>query len=147
MSAVLHIGDVVCAIIERDDQFLIARRSSGRHLARKWEFPGGKVEAGESEVEALQRELQEELGVRVEIIERLTPVEHIYPDRSLRLIAYRCRITGEVPQAGEHEELRWIGINEACEYDFPEADIPVLAEYRLKIAAVNAERQNRLEQG
>ena len=147
MSAVLHIGDVVCAIIERDERFLIARRSSGRHLAHKWEFPGGKVEAGESEVAALQRELQEELGVSVEIIERLTPVEHCYPDRSLRLIAYRCSISDGVPLAGEHEELRWIGIDEVREYDFPEADIPILAEYRLKKAAVIAETQNRLEQG
>ena len=145
MSAVLHIGDVVCAIIERDDQFLIARRSSGRHLARKWEFPGGKVEAGESEVEALHRELREELGVRVEILERLTPVEHCYSDRSLRLIAYRCRITGGAPKAGEHEELRWISIDETHQYDFPDADIPVLAEYRLKKASATGETQNRVE--
>lgn len=132
----MHIGDVVCAIIERDGRFLIARRPAGKHLARKWEFPGGKVEAGESEVEALKRELLEELGVRVEILERLTPVEHRYPDRSLRLIAFRCRISAGVPDAGEHEALRWIGIDEACEYDFPEADIPILAEYRLKSLSV-----------
>ncbi|NTW54569.1 MAG: (deoxy)nucleoside triphosphate pyrophosphohydrolase [Chlorobaculum sp.] len=128
----MHIGDVVCAIIERDGRFLIARRSAGRHLAHKWEFPGGKVEPGESEVEALERELLEELGVRVKIIERFTPVEHRYTDRSLRLIAFRCHIAEGVPDAGQHEELRWISIDEANEYDFPEADIPVLAEYRLK---------------
>ncbi len=132
----MFIGDVVCAIIERDGRFLIARRPEGKHLARKWEFPGGKVEAGESEAAALDRELQEELGVRVEIIERLTPVEHSYPDRSLRLIAFRCRIVDGVPDAGEHEELRWIEIDEAGAYDFPEADLPILAEYRLKIVAV-----------
>jgi 8-oxo-dGTP diphosphatase len=145
MSVVLHIGDVVCAIIERDEQFLIARRSPGRHLARKWEFPGGKIEPGESEIEALERELREELGVEVEIIERLTPVEHRYPDRSLRLIAFRCRIVDGAPQAGEHEELRWIGIDEAREYDFPEADIPILAEYQLKRAAAPDEKQNRVK--
>jgi 8-oxo-dGTP diphosphatase len=131
----MFIGDVVCAIIERDGRFLIARRSAGRHLAHKWEFPGGKVEAGESEAEALERELLEELGVRVEIFERLTPVDHRYPDRSLRLIAFRCRIVDGVPDAGEHEELRWIEIDEASEYEFPEADLPILTEYRLKIDA------------
>ncbi|NTW47245.1 MAG: (deoxy)nucleoside triphosphate pyrophosphohydrolase [Chlorobaculum sp.] len=131
----MFIGDVVCAIIERDGRFLIARRPTGKHLARKWEFPGGKVEAGESEAEALERELLEELGVRVEIVERLTPVEHSYPDRSLRLIAFRCRIAAGVPDAGEHEELRWIDIDEASEFDFPEADLPILAEYRLKTVA------------
>ncbi|MGC8775555.1 MAG: (deoxy)nucleoside triphosphate pyrophosphohydrolase [Chlorobaculum sp.] len=131
----MFIGDVVCAIIERDGRFLIARRPEGKHLARKWEFPGGKVEeAGESEAAALERELQEELGVRVEIIERLIPVEYRYPDRSLRLIAFRCRIVDGVPDAGEHEELRWIEIDEAGSYDFPEADLPILAEYRQKIA-------------
>jgi 8-oxo-dGTP diphosphatase len=133
----MFIGDVVCAIIEQDGRFLVARRPAGKHLARKWEFPGGKVEAGESEVEALDRELLEELGVRVKIIERLTPVEHSYPDRSLRLIAFRCRIVNGVPDAGEHEELRWIEIDEAFSYDFPEADLPILAEYRLKIGVTS----------
>jgi 8-oxo-dGTP diphosphatase len=147
MSTLLHIGDVVCAIIEREERFLIARRSSGRHLAHKWEFPGGKVEPGESEVEALRRELLEELGVTVEMIERLTPVEHRYPDRSLRLIAFRCKIIEGAPQAGEHEELRWIGIDEARDYDFPEADIPILAEYRLKRASAQGEEQNRVKRG
>ena len=130
----IHIGDVVCAIIEREGLFLIARRTEGRHLALKWEFPGGKVELGESEVEGLHRELFEELGVRVEVVERLTPVEYSYPERSLRLIAFRCRIVEGEPVANDHEELRWIGIDEASSYDFPEADIPILAEYRMKIS-------------
>ena len=129
----MHIGDVVCAIIERDGKFLIARRpDDGRHLARKWEFPGGKVEPGESATAALARELREELDVSVTIIEQLTPVEHRYPELSLRLIAFRCRLTSGTPQAGAHEELRWIGIEEVADYDFPEADLPILAEYRLK---------------
>lgn len=128
----MFIGDVVCAIIERDGRFLIARRGEGRHLARKWEFPGGKVEPGEDEIDALRRELREELQVEVEITERLTPVAYAYPDRSLRLIAWRCRLVDGEPYAGEHEELRWIGIDEAGSYDFPEADLPVLAEYRLR---------------
>ena len=129
----IHIGDVVCAIIECDGRFLIARRTEGRHLALKWEFPGGKVEPGESEVEALERELFEELQVRVEVIERLTPVEYSYPERSLRLIAFRCRIVDGSPVATDHEELRWISIDDASGYDFPEADLPILAEYRLKL--------------
>jgi len=130
----MHIGDVVCAIIERDGKFLIARRpDDGRHLARKWEFPGGKVDPGESAIAALARELREELEVEVEIGERLTPVEHRYPQLSLRLIAFRCRLTDGVPQAGAHEELRWIGIDEVADYDFPEADLPILAEYRMRL--------------
>lgn len=133
MSTPPHIGDVVCAIIERDGRFLIARRPEGRHLERKWEFPGGKAEAGETELEALERELHEELRIRVEVIERLTPVEYTYPERSLRLIPFRCLIIDGEPEAYDHEELRWIDIDEAGEYDFPEADAPILAEYRTRI--------------
>jgi 8-oxo-dGTP diphosphatase len=135
----MHIGDVVCAIIERDGKFLIARRREGRHLERKWEFPGGKAEAGESEFEALERELYEELRVRVEILERMTPVEHVYPELSLRLIPFRCRIEEGTPLACDHEELRWIGIEEASGYDFPEADAPILAEYRERLEATGNE--------
>jgi 8-oxo-dGTP diphosphatase len=130
LSTPPHIGDVVCSIIERDGRFLIARRPAGRHLERKWEFPGGKVDPGESEASALERELHEELQIRVEILERLTPVEHDYADLSLRLIPFRCRIVEGSPIALDHEELRWITIDEASDYDFPEADAPILEEYR-----------------
>lgn len=130
MPTPIHIGDVVCAIIERDGRFLIARRPEGRHLERKWEFPGGKAEPGETETQALHRELHEELRIKVEILERLTPVEHCYPERCLRLIPFRCRITDGEPQPLDHEELRWITIDDTSAYDFPEADTPILAEYR-----------------
>ncbi|HHE32914.1 MAG TPA: (deoxy)nucleoside triphosphate pyrophosphohydrolase [Chlorobaculum parvum] len=139
----MHIGDVVCAIIERDGKFLIARRpDDGRHLGRKWEFPGGKVEPGESAIAALIRELREELNVSVTIIEQLTPVEHRYPELSLRLIAFRCRLKHGTPQAGVHEELRWIGIHEVKDYDFPEADLPILAEYRMKLGDLSSTSAN-----
>jgi 8-oxo-dGTP diphosphatase len=128
----VFIGDVVCAIIERDGRFLIARRAEGKHLAHKWEFPGGKVEAGESEQDALRRELREELQIEVEIIERMTPVMYCYADRALRLIAWRCRLIGDEPGSCEHEELRWIRIEDTDEFDFPEADLPVIVEYRQK---------------
>jgi len=139
----MHIGDVVCAIIERDGKFLIARRpDDGRHLARKWEFPGGKVEPGESAISALARELCEELEVEVEIGEQLMPVEHRYPELSLRLIAFRCCLKSGTPQAGAHEELRWIGIDEVADYDFPEADLPILAEYRMRLNGLSSTSAN-----
>jgi 8-oxo-dGTP diphosphatase len=125
-----HIGDVVCAIIEQDGRFLIAQRPKGKSLSMKWEFPGGKVQEGESHTVALSRELHEELLIEVAIIQPLTPVNHAYGDFSLRLVPFRCRITAGTPVATEHERLEWIGIDEACLYDFPEADIPVLEEYR-----------------
>lgn len=135
--AMVHrdIGDVVCAIIERDGRFLIALRREGRHLAGKWEFPGGKVHDGETAADALSREIHEELMVAVEIVEPLTPVTHSYPDISLRLIPFRCRIVGGDPVSCDHDELRWITIDEAVGFDFPEADAPILTEYRVRLSS------------
>lgn len=129
--SLLHIGRVVCGLIERGERLLIARRPAGKNLGLKWEFPGGKVEPGESDEDALHRELEEELGVRVNIIERLTPCFHRYPDFSLELVPFRCVLAdiGE-PLSREHEELKWITPDEISQYEFPEADLPVLEEYR-----------------
>ncbi|WP_287220722.1 (deoxy)nucleoside triphosphate pyrophosphohydrolase [Prosthecochloris sp.] len=127
----LHIGRVVCAIIEREGRFLIAQRPARKSLGLKWEFPGGKVEAGESDCDALHRELMEELQIRVRIVEPLTPVFHAYEDFSLDLIPFRCTLleSGRL-ESHEHEALRWITLDEIDAFEFPEADIPVLEEYR-----------------
>jgi 8-oxo-dGTP diphosphatase len=128
-----HIGDVVCAIIEREGLFLIAQRPEGKSLASLWEFPGGKVNQNEPEEAALQRELQEELGVTVKIIQRLTPCFHAYRDFSLTLIPYRCLLHEEEPRALEHKALRWISLDETGLYNFPDADLPILEEYLAQI--------------
>jgi 8-oxo-dGTP diphosphatase len=129
IEAVSHIGDVVCAIIEKDGKFLIAQRPKGKSMASLWEFPGGKVHTNETEESALLRELQEELGITVKILQRLTPVLHKYPEFSLMLIPYRCLLQEGEPKALEHADLRWITPGEICLYAFPEADLPVLEEY------------------
>jgi len=133
MKAARHIGDVVCAVIECDGKILIARRPAGKDLALKWEFPGGKVQAGESETDALHRELFEELRIGVEVLERMTPVEHCYADFSLRLIPFRCRIVEGLPVACNHEELALVSVEELSCHDFPDADLPVIEEYRMKM--------------
>jgi 8-oxo-dGTP diphosphatase len=129
VEKVPHIGDVVCAIIEKDGLFLVAQRPEGKSMASLWEFPGGKVNQNEPEEAALQRELQEELGVTVKIIQRLTPCFHRYEDFSLTLIPYRCLLHEEEPLALEHQELRWISPYEIGLYNFPDADLPILEEY------------------
>ena len=88
---------VVCAIIEKDGLFLIAQRPYGKSLGGKWEFPGGKIEINESEQEALRREIREELGVDRDIGIRLTPSTHDYPDFTVHLIPYLCRIISGDP--------------------------------------------------
>ncbi|MBM3423754.1 MAG: (deoxy)nucleoside triphosphate pyrophosphohydrolase [Chlorobi bacterium] len=126
----VHIGDVVCAIIERDGSFLVAQRPEGKSLAFKWEFPGGKVEEGEPVLEALHREIREELGISVTVSAPLTPVFHAYTDFSLRLLPFLCVIRSGEPAAHEHHAIAWITLNTIGDYDFPEADLPVLDEYR-----------------
>jgi 8-oxo-dGTP diphosphatase len=121
---------VVAAIIERDGLILCARRGPGRALPGLWEFPGGKVEAGEGEREALVREIREELGVSIEVGEFVTEVDHDYGDFSLKLRAYRAAIRGGEAKATEHEELRWLPAGRLGELDWAAADLPVVAALR-----------------
>ena len=135
VGGVPHIGDVVCAIIEKEGRFLIARRPEGKSLASFWEFPGGKVHDGETRCEALHREIDEELATTIGVIGQLTPRFHAYADFSLTLVPFRCVLSGPEPEPLEHEELRWITVGEIVHYRFPDADLPVLDEYLL----INAE--------
>lgn len=118
---------VVAAVIERDGLILCARRGPGRALPGFWEFPGGKVEAGEGEREALAREIREELGVSIEVGAFLAEVDHEYGDYKLRLRAYRARIYEGEPMPTEHEELRWLPAARLNELQWAAADLPVVA--------------------
>jgi 8-oxo-dGTP diphosphatase len=124
-----HIGDVVCAIIEKGDFFLVAQRPDGKAMASLWEFPGGKVHENEPEEAALRRELLEELGVTVKIMRRLTPCYHAYREFSLTLIPFICSLVEGEPQALEHSAMQWISPDDIPFYHFPAADLPVLEEY------------------
>jgi len=122
---------VVCALIEREGHVLMAQRPVHKHLGGKWEFPGGKVESGETFEAALHRELDEELGCTVEIIRPLTSHTHAYATVTVRLIPFVVRLlatSGEV-QAREHAALRWVPAAELSALDVPAADLPVIADY------------------
>ena len=120
--------DVVCAVIEDDQgRVLACRRPAGGHLAGMWEFPGGKVEEGESPAEALARELQEELGVEVAVGEALPPVNWDYGRGAFRLLPLRCRIVRGEVVLHEHSACRWCGPDAALELAWAPADVPVLA--------------------
>ena len=98
--------DVVAAVIEENERFLVTRRQSGVHLAGMWEFPGGKVDAGETHADALRRELREELDTAVDVGEMIFQVTHDYPDRSLALYFYRCTLRGTpTPLLGQ--QMQW----------------------------------------
>lgn len=115
---------VVAAVIERDGQILIGqRRREGRH-ALKWEFPGGKVEPGETPEEALRRELREELEIEADIGDAIKTIRHQYPGRSpIEIVFFRVRqFTGD-PQNLVFEQIEWTPRNTLPGYDFVEADI------------------------
>ncbi|MCS6243884.1 MAG: (deoxy)nucleoside triphosphate pyrophosphohydrolase [Opitutus sp.] len=122
---------VVCALIERDGHVLMAQRPAHKHLGGKWEFPGGKIEPGESPEAALHRELDEELGCSVEIICPLLPHTHAYASVTVHLMPFVTRLlptSGEI-RAREHAALRWVPACELAGLDLPEADRPIIAEY------------------
>jgi 8-oxo-dGTP diphosphatase len=112
---------VLAAVIVRGDRVLLARRPDHVHLGGRWEFPGGKCEPGESHEACLQRELDEELGVRAIVGREILVTEHAYPDRVVRLHFRYCRIDGE-PTARLGQQIRWASRNELSSLDFPEAD-------------------------
>lgn len=99
--------EVVCAVIVDGGRVMLCRRAEGFHLAGHWEFPGGKIEAGESPEDALRREIMEELDCEVAVGEALVPVVHSYADLTIRLRPFYCAIVARVPRPLEHEEILW----------------------------------------
>ena len=122
-----HPRRVVAAIIERDGQILICQRRKDDSHALKWEFPGGKVEPGESPEEALERELEEELAIQARIGAQLACSTHQYPGRApMELIFFRVREFHGVPVNRAFEQFRWEAPARLLEYDFLEADAAIL---------------------
>ena len=120
--------DVVAAVIKNDNKYLIAQRNRNKHFAFYWEFPGGKVEAGEKPEQALIRELEEELGI-VTKNSCLAPIafaSHSYEDMHLLMPLFVCRIWEGIPVAKEGQTLKWVQISELTEYDMPAADLPLI---------------------
>ena len=120
--------DVVCGVIEDGrGNVLACRRPAGKHLGGLWEFPGGKVDPGESPAEALIRELREELMIDVVVSSPLEPVVWPYESITIRLIPYLCRIVAGEPVAHEHDEIRWCSRCLLATLEWAPADIPILA--------------------
>ncbi|MBK8095284.1 MAG: (deoxy)nucleoside triphosphate pyrophosphohydrolase [Verrucomicrobiaceae bacterium] len=119
---------VVCAILRRDDLFLLARRPPGKRLGGLWEFPGGKVEPGELPEAALHRELAEELGCTVRVLAEFAAVDHVYEWGAIRLLPFLCELApgSTEPVAHEHTELAWSALQDLENYELAPADLPVL---------------------
>jgi 8-oxo-dGTP diphosphatase len=117
---------VVAAVIEKDDSFLLTLRPDGTHLSGHWEFPGGKVHHSETHVEALRREIFEELDAVATVGEIVHTVTHAYPEKTVQLFFYRCELLGE-PKPMLGQQMRWVPRAELSRLPFPEADRDLIA--------------------
>jgi 8-oxo-dGTP diphosphatase len=118
-----------CALVDRDGRVLISQRPEGKTLAGLWEFPGGKVEAGETPEDALIRELQEELGVETKAacLAPLTFASHRYETFHLLMPLYVCRQFKGTPFGREGQAVKWVRVKELRSYPMPPADEPLVA--------------------
>jgi mutator protein MutT len=112
---------VVAAVIEEHGAYLVTRRPERSHLAGLWEFPGGKVAAGETHRDALRREIQEELDAEVDVHGLVFETVHAYEDRTVSLHFYRCRLRG-TPRPMLGQQMQWVSRGALGELDFPPAD-------------------------
>ena len=116
------------ALIDRDGRVLLAQRPAGKRMAGLWEFPGGKIETGETPEAALIRELGEELGIDTaeSCLAPLTFASHSYDDFHLLMLVYVCRKWSGTPRPLEGGELAWVRAPRLRDYDMPPADIPLI---------------------
>ena len=122
----MKVIDVAAGLVFEKGRLLIAQRPPGGHLAGLWEFPGGKLEPGESWEGALVRELGEELGVDVVVGREFCRVQHAYPEREVRLRFFVCRIVTGSPSPIGCSAVAWVGPDELDGFEFPEADRQLL---------------------
>lgn len=120
---------VVCGIIESDKKVLITQRSATMSQPLLWEFPGGKIESGETEVNSLEREIKEELNLYITCHHRLTPAVCKYPKFTVKLIPFICELTGGEIKLLEHAAFRWVYPEELPYYNWCPADVPIVEEY------------------
>ena len=118
---------VTAAILEKDGKILIAQRKSEDDLfGGLWEFPGGKIEEGETPEECMARELKEELNIEVEVGELITSNKHKYPHGIFELLAYAVKHISGVFILHDHDEIKWVTIDEMTNFEFPPADTPII---------------------
>ncbi len=122
--------EVVAALIWEQDKFMICQRPAHKARGLLWEFVGGKVEPGETREQALIRECREELAVELDVGGVFTEVVHEYPDLTVHLTLFHAAIREGTPEKLEHEDIRWITVNEIDQYVFCPADEEILAKLK-----------------
>lgn len=122
--------EVVAAVITKGDKFFCAQRADKGELAKKWEFPGGKIEKGETKEKALIRELKEELDIDVSVDSFIMTVNHEYNGFNLILHAFSCSLLSEEIHLKEHLDSKWLSLSDLSVLDWAAADIPVVNKLR-----------------
>ncbi len=123
--------EVSAALIFRDGQLLITQRHAKSHLGGLWEFPGGKLEAGETFEQCLVREIREELGVEIAVGELFEEVVHAYPEKSVRLKFFISRLVSGEPQPLDCAAVKWVKQTELVDFEFPAADLRLLEKLKI----------------
>lgn len=121
--------DVTCAIIEDKGKILVAQRKKDSGYSLLYEFPGGKINPGETEQECIQREIFEELRLHIAVHQPLTVVVHVENGRVIRLIPFICSVTDGNLEVLEHEQVLWVYPEKLTSLDWCPADIPIMKEY------------------
>lgn len=119
---------VTAAVVIEKGRVLLAQRKADANEALKWEFPGGKMEPGETPEECLAREIKEELAIDIEVEDIFKVVYHRYGERNILLLAYLCSKTGGVPVARDCNDFLWVEVADLMNYDLAGADIPIAAK-------------------
>ena|SRR6185295_12372094 len=122
---------VAAALLDAHKHVLIAERPAGKHMAGWWEFPGGKVSAGESDADALVRELREELGIESRADAEIMTLTHEYPDRTIDLVLWRATLTRGTPQGLDGQRLKWVDCQALAGERLLPADAPFVAALQL----------------
>lgn len=127
---VLDMLTVTAAILIRENKVFIGQRKPGKHMAHLWEFPGGKLEGGETTQECLAREMREEFGVQVEIREYFGESVYHYERGTIRLVAYLVDWTAGEMTPADHQDCRWVTFDDLENYEFVPADVPFVQKLR-----------------
>jgi 8-oxo-dGTP diphosphatase len=124
---------VVAAIIFKGNKILCVQRGLNKYnyISKKYEFPGGKIEVGESDEDALKREILEELSMDIEIKKFIMTVNHQYPDFNLNMKAYKCSSKNNAIILSEHIDYKWLEIDELSKLDWAEADLPIIEKLKI----------------
>lgn len=122
--------DVAAGLVFRHGKLLITQRRPGDHLGGLWEFPGGKVETGESFEHCLMRELREELGIEVAVGPEIEEITHSYPEKTVRLRFFRCALMSGEPEPIHCHAVAWVEAGRLDKYEFPAADAQLIDRLR-----------------